>query len=160
MELRDFVRKHFIKTITENNRKEIKDAFDYYIENAEYADETLILKSLNISELQQEEFIAYLTNKYQVQFTDSPEFKNYLTNEFSLRQDKGKELDYAHVLKFNALAGVYDGLLSKPVAQTDVEATQLLFRNTNFFSNGVNNNKRIKLEQQSDDEEDKVSKQI
>ncbi|MFA6304024.1 MAG: hypothetical protein WC627_12965, partial [Legionella sp.] len=68
--------------------------------------------------------------------------------------------DYAHVLKFNALAGVYDGLLSKPVAQTDVEATRPLFGNTNFFSNGVNSNKGIKLEQQSDDEEDKVSKPI
>jgi hypothetical protein len=160
MELRDFVREHFSNTITENNRKEIKDAFDYYFIHVEYADETLILKSLNISELQQQQFIAYLTNKYQVQFTDSPEFKKYLTNEFSLRQDKGKELDYAHVLKFNALAGVYDDLLSKLVAKTDAGAKRLLFENTNFFSNGVNNNKRIKLEQQSDDEEDKVNEPI
>ena len=60
----------------------------------------------------QQAFIAALALKYGDQFNDDPILKRYITQEFTLRESKGKPVDYTHALKF-ANYGL-EGLLQAP----------------------------------------------
>lgn len=104
-ELRDFVRHHVSSLINDTNRELFKKAMDDFIVNVDY-EEAIILKQLDITAEQQQQFIDYMAAKYGAQFNDSPQFQQFIRKQFTLSHPS-----HSHVQNFSALIG-FDKLLN------------------------------------------------
>ncbi len=108
IELRDFALCHFRNSVHSENRSAIHSALEKIISLDELTpDDTAVLTSLNISEEQERQFIAYLVEKYQEQFTDDPSFLLQIQMKLS------REKNPLHVIVIG-LSDLYEE--TKPVA--------------------------------------------
>jgi len=96
-ELRDFVRSHFRILINPENRSAIHSAWDKIISLDKLTqDDIAVLTSLNISEEKQGQFIGYLRDKYQEQFTEDPSFLVQIKKKFSLKENEFHVQNFGH----------------------------------------------------------------
>ena len=94
--LRDFVREHFKSVITDANRETLKGIRDKVINGDETSEEDWnTLKTVDITDDQQAQFIGQLTQKYGAQFCEDPSFVKHIKKAFTFTQK-----NEAHLLNF------------------------------------------------------------
>ncbi|RUR09053.1 hypothetical protein [Legionella sp. km772] len=95
-ELYDFARKHFANLINDSNRIDFKRVWNKVIAGNDLTDADLrILKSADFSLEKQKEFIQFLAEKYERQFTENPYFTKKIMQAFMLNN-----INDAHLLNF------------------------------------------------------------
>ncbi|MFC3908902.1 hypothetical protein ACFORL_07405 [Legionella dresdenensis] len=105
-EIVDFVRQWFISKLTPDNQLKLKKDYHEYTETLElpasYAE-------FNVPPEKQEEFKAYLQEKYGTQFTDDKFFNQQVVNAFQLGDGD------SHIARFDTETQFRERLLEEPV---------------------------------------------
>lgn len=91
-ELRNFMHEHFAEKITDKNRYILKNAWDNLCESSEYDP---CFQELDVSLIEQNEFIKNLQRKYKNQFIEEPSFLKLIQDSFFIN----KSFPY-HVVRF------------------------------------------------------------
>ena len=98
-ELRGLILSHLRKSVNPENRSAIHSAWDKIISLDKLTqDDIAVLTSLNISEEKQGQFIGYLRDKYQEQFTEDPSFLVQIKKKFSLKENEFHVQNFGHCL--------------------------------------------------------------
>jgi len=98
-ELRGLILSHLRKSVNPENRSAIHSAWDKIISLDKLTqDDIAVLTSLNISEEKQGQFIGYLRDKYQEQFTEDPSFLVQIKKKFFLKENEFHVQNFGHCL--------------------------------------------------------------